>query len=132
VTRSVFNRSQFTPFGLWVRQYCRDSNTGLSVTNLDYVFEDFRKKRIMILEEKQNGGMLGYGQRLTFQIVHQGLQSANWNPVYEYWGVYVLQFPAGCDMPGPGMLLNNRLITSEQLCDHCNFKQKFCDGLFNF
>ena len=128
MTRSVFNRDQFTIFGLWLRQFCKDSHAGLCITNLDYVVEDY-KRRIMLLEEKQNDGSLAYGQMKTFQILHHALKYAQqWN--YEYWGVYILQFPTGCDMPGPGMTINGKPITVEQLRDHCNFDSKFCDGYF--
>ena len=131
MTRSVLDRDQFTPFGLWIRQYCRDSGDGLCVTNLDYVLEDFHQKKIMLLEEKQNAGKLGHGQKLSFQLLHRSLRNREWSPLYEYWGFYLLQFPPHCDMPGPGMTLNSKTITAEQLRDHCNFTTKFCDGYFN-
>jgi hypothetical protein len=50
---------------------------------------------------------------------------------YEYWGFYLLQFPMGCDMPGPNMKLNGLPITSEQLQRHIDFKEKFCEGMNN-
>jgi len=125
--RSVLNEDQFTPFGLWIRQYLRKSENGLSVTNLDYILEDFRNKKIMLLEEKQSKGSLGYAQRLTFKVVDQCLCKIANDLNYEYWGFYVLQFPLNANMPGPGMILNEKIITSEQLVNHLNFIQKFCE-----
>jgi hypothetical protein len=67
--RSVLQESQFTPFGLWVQQYLRPSGDGLSITNLDYILEDYKRKKIMLLEEKQSNGTIHHAQRLTFKIV---------------------------------------------------------------
>jgi hypothetical protein len=127
--RDVLNQDQFTPFGLWIRQYLRDSTQGLSVTNLDYVIEDFHHKRIMLLEEKQSGGKLHRAQMLTFQVLDRCLEvmAERVSPKYDYWGFFVLMFPNKANMPGPGMTLNGKVITTEQLQKHLNFETKFCE-----
>jgi hypothetical protein len=127
--RSVLNSEQFTPFGLWIRQYLRKSGNGLSVTNLDYVFEDFHNKKIMLVEEKQSGGDLHKAQRFTFRAVDQCLRQAAPQSGYEYWGFYIVQLPSGCDMVGPGVRLNGMEVTVEQLVKHLNFETKICDGM---
>lgn len=132
--RSVLNESQFTPFGLWVRQYLRDSSRkpvvgGMSITNLDYVLEDFLNKKIMLLEEKQSGGQLHTSQRLTFRVIDYALEQIAAVCGYEYWGFYVLQFPPNCTMPGPGMTLNGKIVSVDDLVAHLNFERKFCDPL---
>ena len=83
----------------------------------------------MFLEEKQSGGVLHSAQRLTFAVLDRcaTLMAPRWE--YDYWGFYVLTLPAGTTMPGPGMMLNGKLITAEQLQAHLNFRQKFCDPL---
>jgi hypothetical protein len=125
--RQVNNKEQFTPFGIWIREYLRDSRDGLSVTNLDYVIEDFRNKKVLLLEEKQSGGVLHKAQTLTFKIIDRCLQAYAPRMNYEYWGFYVLIFPSGASMPGPGMTLNGKKITAEELQNHLNFKIKFCE-----
>lgn len=127
--RSVMQEAQFTPFGLWIRQYLRDSRDGLSVTNLDYILEDFKRKKLMLLEEKQSGGVIHNAQRLTFAVIDRCafVMAPRWQ--YEYWGFYILTFPSGASMPGPGMMLNNKVITTEQLQEHLNFQKRFCDPL---
>jgi hypothetical protein len=112
---------------MWVRQYCRPSGEGLSVTNLDYVFEDFRHKRLMLVEEKQNGGHLVRGQAETFAVLDGAFCRVAPELGYTYAGLYVLQFPRGATMPGPGMTLNNRRITAEELQAHLNFASRFCE-----
>ena len=125
--RSVGNKDLFTPFGIWVREYCRPSDTGLSVTNVDFFFEDFRNKRSLFLEEKQSGGILHYAQRLSFAVMDAAM--AHPNSGYDHWGFFVLTMPYGRTMPGPGMMLNDAPITCEQLIQHLNFEKKFCTGL---
>ncbi len=39
-----------------------------------YVFEDFKNKRLMLLEEKTRGGVLQPAQRLTFRVVDELFQ----------------------------------------------------------
>lgn len=124
--RSVINADQFTPFGLWLREHCRDSGNGLSITNLDYVIEDFRAKKIMLFEEKQNGGSLAKAQTLTFEVIDYVLASVVTKRGYQYWGFYTLTFPPKVTMPGPGMKLNGKIITCEQLVAHINFELQFC------
>lgn len=134
--RTVGDTSQFTPFGLWLRHYCREStgpNGGLCITNLDYVLEDFKNRKLMLLEEKQSGGVMHNGQRLTFKILDKAIRAAIKdstceNP-YEYWGFYVIQFPKDKVLPCPGTTLNGHSITSEQLVAHLNFEKQFCEPM---
>jgi len=127
--RAVGDKNQFTPFGIWIREYLRSSGDGLAVTNLDYVIEDFKNKKIMLLEEKQSGGTLHPAQRLTFKVIDAWLRSSCPASGYDYWGFYVLKFPCGATMPGPGMTLNGAPITCEQLKAHCDFTKKACESL---
>lgn len=135
--RQVGDANQFTPFGLWLREYGPPSygangHTVLSVTNLDYVLEEYRAKKIMMIEEKQSAGRVHKAQRETFRVIHESLIIAapRLRPPYDYWGLYVLQMPKGCTMPGPGMRLNGKPITAEELRDHIWFRKKFCHGSF--
>ena len=130
--RSVGDKDLFTPTGLWIREYLRKSDNGLCVTNLDFIIEDFRHRRLMLLEEKQSNGKLHHGQKMSFKLLDNALRdwSPTFNPPYEYWGFYVLTMPAGCTMPGPGMTLNGKTITGEQLKAHLDFEKRFCEPTF--
>lgn len=126
--RSVLSRDQFTPFGIWIREYLKDSRDGLSVTNLDYVFEDFHKKILMLVEEKTNGGHLGNAQKLTFQVIDRGLKKVAADLGYDYWGFYLIQLPKNATMIGPGVTINGKPISVEELQKHLNMERKFCEG----
>lgn len=132
--RQVGDATQITPFGHWIRQYCRGSDRspggGLSVTNLDYVFEDYMNKRLMLVEEKQNNGSFGNAQRLTFQVLDKAMTAACSRLIgYEYWGFYIVTMVG--TMPGPGMRLNGTPITAEQLVAHLNFQKRFVAPMFS-
>lgn len=124
--RRANNKEQFTPFGIWLQEYCRND---ISITNLDFVVEDFKAKKIMLLEEKQCGGRLHHAQTLTFDVLDYACEVGARHRGYEYWGFFVLRLLQGASMPGPGMTLNNIPISSEELKNHIDFKQKFCDGM---
>ena len=100
------------------------------MTNLDYIFEDFYNRRLMLVEEKQNGGALWPAQRMTFRVLDQMLSSDAAKRGVDYWGFYLVRMPTGCTMIGPGVTLNNQAVTVEALRDHLNFKHKVCDGWF--
>jgi hypothetical protein len=121
--RRANQKEQFTPFGLWLQEYVRQD---ISITNLDYVLEDYKTKKIMLLEEKQHGGKLHRAQTLTFEVMDWCLYKAAEKRDYDYWGFFLFQMPEGASMPGPGMMMNGKIITGEQLQQHLEFKIKFC------
>jgi len=126
--RPINDESRFTPFGKYLRTFLRTCN--LCITNIDYVLEDYSTKQIMFLEEKQNGGFLHRGQKLTFQVVHKLAEASAKHTGYDYWGFFLLTFPRGALLPAQGMTLNYKPITEKQLKDHLEFKVKFCESLF--
>jgi hypothetical protein len=124
--RRANHKDAFTPFGLWLQEYV---NPNFSITNLDYVIEDYRGKRIQLIEEKQNGSSLGNAQALTFAVLDEHLHRHSQEHGYEYWGFFLLQFKEGCSFVGPGMRLNRKPITCEELQAHLNFEKRHCDPI---
>jgi len=129
----VSNENQITPFGFWLRQYCRDSREGLVISNLDYVITDYKIKKIMLLEEKAYGKQLygPGGQSRLFKLLDEMMPAAAEKCGYDYWGFFLLVFPPKAEMPGPGMKLNGSIVTNEQLQAHLNFDKKFCNSYFS-
>lgn len=123
--RRVNSPDQITPFGHWLREYGLPSKM-LSVTNLDYVLEHHKKREIMLIEEKQSGGVVHTAQGLTFDVLDTLLRAGAPAIDYRYHGMFVLRFPPGCTMPGPGMTLNGVPITTEQLRAHISFERCHC------
>lgn len=129
MTRAINHEGEFTAFGRWINRRCRDSRDGLSVTNLDYVIEDFNRKRMMLLEEKTRGGVLHPAQRMTFKVLDRMLRAGSETDGYAYWGFYLLVLPPLAETPCEGMTLNGKAITEDQLIAHMNFDERFCDPL---
>ena len=125
--RHAIDQGAFTPLGIWVRQYLKTSEEGLSITNLDFIIEDFKNKKLQLLEEKQSGGRLHNAQALTFAEIDKALMKSCPQTGYDYWGFFVLQLKPNTTMPGPGMTLNGVSITCEQLKEHLNFEKQFCE-----
>lgn len=119
--RRANNEDAFTPLGLWIKEYLPAS---FSVTNLDYVIEEYQQERFMLVEEKQDAGTLHRGQRLTFAILDEFLHKRCQDSEYEYWGFYLVQFPAGCSFVGPGVKLNKQEVKVEELKRHLSFDEK--------
>ncbi len=124
--RQVINRDQFTPTGIFIREYCVPY---LIVSNLDYLIIDPRTKRIMIVEEKQNNGKIHQGQRFIFKLLDEILKLKANEFDYEYWGFFVLTLKHKTTIPGPGMTLNGKPVSSEALVNHFNFTQCHCDPM---
>jgi hypothetical protein len=116
--RQANDESLFTPFGLWVKEYLPQH---FSVTDLDFVIEDYKRERLMIVEEKQNGGGFNSkGQKKTFALLDERLYRWSQRSSYDYWGFYLLSIPK--TFIGPGCKLNGEKVTVEQLQSHLSFE----------
>lgn len=137
--RSVLNRDQFTPLGLWIRQHVKHN---ITVSNLDYCFLQIGDSsgKVLLLEEKSNGAAVHEGQKNIFMMLSGLLEAKHRERVWfgswgyrelDFWGFYVLSFPRGIDMPGPGMKLNGVSVTAEQLQSHLSFEERFTRGWYS-
>jgi hypothetical protein len=139
MSRAAIHKDEFTPFGLWLKEYVEPCMT---ITNIDYFLLKITKDTAlaMLVEEKTNAGRLTDSQRMALRFLHQQL-TINDKTIYDfekwgkkeinYWGFYILRFKLGATMPGPGMTLNNNLISMAELAAHLSFENKFCDNLFD-
>jgi hypothetical protein len=118
--RQANDESFFTPFGLWVKEYLPE---GFSVTDMDFVIEDYEQERLMIVEEKQNGaGFNSKGQKKTFALLDERLYNWAQRSSYDYWGFYLLSIPE--TFIGPGCELNGQKVTVEELQSHLSFEEQ--------
>lgn len=132
MTREAHDTTEMTPFSLWIRKYCRDSQKGLSLTNLDYEFEDFRDKRrrkTMLMEEKRHLSKLGHAQSLHFQRLDLASRAYAIATKNDYWGFFLVQFSKTHPGDSDQIFLNGRLVTKTELRDHINFDCRIVEGL---
>ena len=121
-----------TPFMLWIRRACRDSRTGLSVTNVDADIEDYRDrrhKRTMLMEEKQFMGLLEHGQAQHFMRLDRASRLLAESEHGEHWGFYLVQFSRTGPLDSRAIILNGVPVTPEQLRRLINFEDMPVPGL---
>ena len=139
--RAAIHKNEFTPFGLWIKEYVEPHMT---VTNIDYwlLKTDGNIVHTMLIEEKTNAGSMTPAQCTALRFLMNQLLATNGTDYdfgkndnkdlkkIDFWGFYLLKFPRSATMPGPGMTLNGREITVEELQKHLSFIKMFCEGKF--
>lgn len=104
-----------TEFGLWLRnEKCIDSSLGFVTTNIDYIWENYKTREWMLIEEKRFNGKITWSQEKQFEKIHNAINDIN------YKGFYLLVFEK--TSPSDGYIkLNNTLITEQELKDFLLF-----------
>jgi len=111
--RGVGDPDQITPLGHWIRQYGLEK--GCSVTNLDYIVEDYDRKKVLLIEEKQRAGKLHPAQKLTMSLVDHCMRQNMKALGYDYWGFFLVVLPEHATLVGPGLTINGVVSTVEDL-----------------
>jgi len=110
----------------------REAAQWMSATiNSNVFIESEEAKKIMVLRlaDAEASGTLNKAQRRKFKAFHMYAEGKAKKLGYGYWGFFILKLPHGGTMSGPGMTLNDKPITEEELRDHIAFKTKFCEAL---
>lgn len=78
-------------FSGWIRNNLPDSMTGVYVSDLDFIIENWKTKDIMLLEIKTRNGGMRPGQRKLFENldrwINKGIDSS-----WTYHGFHVIKF----------------------------------------
>lgn len=131
MTRPAYNTERMTKFSLWCRTNLKDSKDGLILTNIDYIFADYKKKEIMMVEEKTHGATeIHYGQSQIFKFVDFALMNtANLDNIggWSYKGFYIVSFSKQDPDDSDRILINHIPVTKEQLTQFLNFDISFYD-----
>lgn len=81
----------------WIRKNCPNGQSGYTFEDLDGVPRIYKPPdaygQFMLLEFKWNGATVGYGQRLTFELIHKMLRFCDRSHEH-YLGFYVINWPA--------------------------------------
>lgn len=115
-----------TPFGGWLRAHPElDSRKhGFDAENLDYIWFQYTRGKLMLIEEKMHGAHSHAAQQDTHGIVHQALAYACANTTFEriyagrsarikYYGYFCIRFENTC--PSDGRITISRLIHTDGL-----------------
>jgi len=115
VTRDAQFTDKMTKFSLWIRANCRDSKTGLSLTNLDFVVTDYKKKTIVLLEEKTHMGDIHYGQQQIVGVLVKALENYEKVSDWKFKGFYLVQFLGDGPEEGKPLFINGEEKTVDDL-----------------
>ena len=102
-------------FSSWIRQELPDSKTGFMETNQDWIFWNFKTRRLMFVEEKTHKGAISnWFHILIKDILHPAIsQFAKKNDI-DYRGYHLIQFEN--ESPIDGIIkLDYRTITENEL-----------------
>lgn len=109
-------------------EYCKNSGAGHMVMNKDHIVYDFKLRCVMVLEEKIGDEEIRYGQRQSLIILDDIYRFGSSSAGMDYWGVFIVRLPAGRTHVGPGIKLNETLVTVEQFVRHLDFTERIVPG----
>lgn len=113
-----------TNFGKWLRTNDQlDSSNGYVATDVDYVWNDYKSNRFMLIEEKCNKATSSFPQSQTFKMLDEAIKGKE-----SYHGFHLLQFDNTSPTDGK-IYLDGRQITEGQLVKFFQFElpEKYYD-----
>lgn len=106
--------TRWNPLSKWNRENLPDSNTGFYVTDIDYVYYNSKKKRLMLIEVKTYGYNVSNWQKEVLNNLHKWLQiGITEDEEWEYRGCHFIKFD-GFDF-SKQVYLDNKIITEDEL-----------------
>ena len=107
-----------TEFGLWLREQPEiDSSLGFVTTNLDYIWDNYKTDKFMLLEEKRYKGTVKFYQEKLFKRIDKLCQA---DPLY--CGFHKLVFENTNPDDGK-MWLDEKLITRDEVIQFLQFRR---------
>ena len=80
-------------FSNWIRNNLPDSSTGFCVTDLDWILWNFKQKKLMLLEEKnQMADIAPWFRNLVKDVIHPALSKYCSKHDIDYRGFHLIQF----------------------------------------
>lgn len=113
-----------TNFGKWLRTNDQlDSSNGYVATDVDYVWNDYKSNRFMLIEEKCNKATSSFPQSQTFKMLDEAIKGKE-----GYHGFHLLQFDNTSPTDGE-IYLDGRQVTEGQLVKFFQFElpEKYYD-----
>lgn len=106
----------------WIRMSCKSPKDGLLVTDLDFIFYDYKKNLMMLVETKTFNAVMKDWQRNLFKKLDSALKTTE-----EYQGFFLISMSNDSPETSDKITINEVEVTKEQLCDFLSFDLKFKD-----
>lgn len=91
MTRKEITNTRELNFSRWVRERLPDSSTGFLASDLDFILENYKTKKIMLLEIKTRNTELKTWQKILFNKIDSWLRKGIDND-WQYLGFNVVKF----------------------------------------
>ena len=91
MTRQEITGWRNKDFSQWIRKNLPDSMTGFYVQDIDFILIDFRRKRVMLLEEKTHSRAISPAQENVMALIDRWLKNGVDNG-WKYIGYYSIVF----------------------------------------
>lgn len=91
MTRKEFYNTRDLTFSGWIRKNLPDSSEGYMVSDLDFILQNYKTKKLMLLEIKTRHSDLKIWQKRLFKNLHKWINNgidADW----KYLGFHLIQF----------------------------------------
>ena len=112
------NDSHSTEFGLWLRKQPKiGSGVGFNASNLDYIWENYKTGKWMLIEEKRYKKYCTWAQSNLFKKLNDSIT----DPLY--CGFHVIRFENTSPEDGK-IWWDNKEITTEELLDILRFSAR--------
>jgi hypothetical protein len=117
MTKKIKNTKEATQFSEWLRkQVSIDSNKGYIVTDLDFIWENYKTNEFMLIKEKRKMNKMTWVQEKQFKRIDSILKHSTY-----YKGFYLIQFQN--TNPDDGKIFwNYKEISKEELIEKLQFK----------
>jgi hypothetical protein len=119
MTKPEYSKYRSLRFSQWIRENLPDSNTGFSVSDLDFILINFKTKKVMLLEVKLKNGQINWNQYNMWLLINRWIT----NGIGEGWvylGFHLIQF-TGLDFSDGKVKLDNEFISEEDLIKFLSF-----------
>jgi len=122
-TRIEMTGKRSLDFSHWLREKCRDSSTGLIATDIDFFLQDYKMKKLMLLEVKTRNARPRPSQWKQLRVIDAFVRYGAEYYGYDYWGLYVIKL-SGTSPENSEVEINGCSVTEEQLISFLNFENK--------
>jgi hypothetical protein len=114
-----------TEFNDWIRFCCKEPSDGLLVSDLDFIFIDYKKKKLKLIEVKTYNAQIKFWQENIYKTLDKSLKSSC--DEYDYEGFYTITMSRSNPEISDIIKINEKIVSRDVLVDFLNFDKKFED-----
>lgn len=111
----------------WIRMCCKPPKEGLLVSDLDFIFFDFKKRRMKLIEVKTYNAKIKDWQRRLYKRIDSALKNKKHEcgDYFEYEGFFLIVLSDETPETSDTITINNIKTTKEQLIKFLDFEIYF-------